>query len=382
VQSPVLIGSAFVAQYPTGGGNFWVPLQYVLGLRALGVDAYWLELLFGKGDPEWTRACATAFLDAAGRLGIADRTALAVFPDGRAEGPGRVEYHGGACDAVRARWRDALLLNLAHSVPASLRAELGRTALVDIDPGPFQIWAREHDLGVGRHDVHLTIGRNLGAPDSPVPLGGIDWRRFWPPVHLPAWPVQPDPGTTYTTVTQWWTGQYAVLDGEVYDCNKRPSFLEMIDLPRRLPVGLELAANIHPGETEDLDRLARHGWRVVDPAVVAGTPETFRTYVQSSRGELSCAKPGYVRSRPGWVSDRTICYLASGRPCVVQATGAEAHLPDGPGLRFFASLDEAVDALRAVEADYPAAARAARRLAEDVFAAEVVLPGLLAAAGA
>ncbi|HLY38878.1 MAG TPA: hypothetical protein VKU61_12630, partial [Candidatus Binatia bacterium] len=182
-------------------------------------------------------------------------------------------------------------------------------------------------------------------------------------------------------VTQWWTNQYAFFDGETYDCNKRPGFLDVLDLPRRVPVALELAANLHPGETDDRALLATHGWRLADPGVVAGSPEAFRAYVQRSRGEFSCAKPAYVKARPGWVSDRTICYLASGRPCVVQATGAEKHLPATDGLRFFASLDEAADALRAVEADYAAAARAARRLAEDVFATDVVLPQLLAAAG-
>jgi hypothetical protein len=147
-------------------------------------------------------------------------------------------------------------------------------------------------------------------------------------------------------------------------------------------VPLELAANIHPGETEDLARLRAHGWHLADPAVVAGTPAAFQAYVQRSRGEFSCAKPSYVRTRPGWVSDRTLCYLASGRPCVVQATGAEGLLPSGAGLRFFRTVDEAAEALRALEADRPAAAHAARALAEDVFDTRVVLPGVLRAAGA
>src|SRR5206468_8187808 len=107
---------------------------------------------------------------------------------------------------------------------------------------------------------------------------------------------------------------------------------------------VELAANVHPGETEDRALLAAHGWRLADPAEVAGSPEAFRGYVQASRGELSAAKPAYVKARAGWVSDRTVCYLASGRPCVVEATGAENHLPVSAGLRFFRSLDEAVDA--------------------------------------
>jgi len=215
-----------------------------------------------------------------------------------------------------------------------------------------------------------------------VHVGDVAWERVWPAVHLPVWPDRSgEPGTRYTTVTQWWTNQYAFLDGETYDCNKRPGFLGVIDVPRHADLEIELAANIHPGETEDRALLADHGWRLVDPEVVAGTPEAFRRYVQGSRGEFSAAKPAYVRARPGWVSDRTVCYLASGRPCVVQATGAERHLPCTAGLRFFRAPEEAVEALAAVEADYPTASRAARALAEEVFATGVVIPRILAAAG-
>ncbi len=381
---PIFVGSAFVAQYPTGGGNFWVPLQYLLGLRALGVEAHWLEILWAGGDQWQARDLGDHFLHQVERLGVAEWVTLVSFPDSsRDDPPGRAEHRGLAPAELRARMRGALLLNLANSVTAPLRAGFARTALLDLDPGPFQLWARDHGMGVGEHDVHLTIGQNLGAADSPVPLGGVEWQKTWPAVHLPAWPDQRGAGgACYTTVTQWWTQQYAFLDGDTYDCNKRPGFLAVIDLPGRAPVALELAANLHPGETEDRALLARHGWRLADPAQVAGTPEAFRRYVQGSRGELSAAKPAYVKARPGWVSDRTICYLASGRPCVVEATGAEAHLPPSAGLRFFRSLDEAADALRAVEADYPAASRAARRLAEEVFSTRVVLPALLAAAGA
>ncbi len=380
---PVFVGSAFVAQYPTGGGNFWVPLQYLLGLRELGLDAWWLEMLWTHGDAARAAATVDAFVGHVRDCGVADRVVLVHVPEGRREDPpGRCEVIGMAAAELAARQRDALLLNVAHSVPAPWRAPFARTALFDVDPGPFQIWARQWDLGVGRHDVHLTIGQHLGAPDSPVPLGDVVWHRVWPAVHLASWPVQSAPADRWTTVTQWWSREYAFLDGETYDCNKRTSFVDVLALPERVPVTLELAANVHPGETEDRAALARHGWRLVDPAVVAGTPADFRRYVQRSRGEFSCAKPAYVKARPGWISDRTVCYLASGRPCVVQATGAEAHLPATPGLRFFRTLDEAADALHAVEADYGAAARAARALAEEVFATRVVLPRLLAAAGA
>src|SRR5262249_36866283 len=170
-------------------------------------------------------------------------------------------------------------------------------ALLDLDPGTFQLWAREWDMGVGSHDAHLTIGMNLGSRDSPIPLGGIAWARVWPTVHLDSWPLQPPPpaGAAYTTVTQWWNNHYAFPDGDTYDCNKRSGFLPLLPLASRVAPGLEIAANLHVDETEDRALLARHGWRLVDPAAVAGTPASFQRYVQQSRGGLSATKPAYVK---------------------------------------------------------------------------------------
>jgi hypothetical protein len=385
VTSPIFIGTAFVAQYPSGGGVFWVPLQYLLGLRELGHDAWWLELFWGCGNPTLDRLSIDVFLRQAEAFGIADRVALLYLPDSTRDGPqGRIEYLGLDEEAFAARRRDALLLNVANSITAPHRAGFARTALLDVDPGTFQLWAREWDLGVGMHDAHLTIGMNLGAPDSPIPLDGVTWARVWPLVHLASWPVQPPPppGARYTTVTQWWNNHYAFLDGDTYDCNKRSGFLPLMPLPGRLGIEVEIAANLHADETEDRALLARCGWRLVDPDVVTGSAEDFRCYVQNSRGELSASKPAYVKARAGWISDRTVCYLASGRPCVVEATGAEAHLPPSSGLRFFSTLEDAVEAVRGTEAEYAAASLAARALAEEVFSSRVVLPKLLAAAGA
>jgi hypothetical protein len=383
MRTPVFVASSFVAQYPEGGGNFWVPLQWVLGLRDAGCDAVWYEVLWTRGDAARDRACIASFLDHVRALGVADRTLLLHYAEGTREAiVGAPAVHGDA--ALLERRHDALLVNLANSLPTPLRAPFARTALLDIDPGTFQLWAREHDMGVGGHDVHCTIGMHLGADDCPIPLDGVAWTRLWPCVHLPSWPAQPPPArdAAYTTVTQWWNGQWAVLDGEIYDCNKRAGFLPILPLAGRTKARLELAANLHAEEREDRALIAAAGWRLVEPAEVAGSPEAFRRYVQASRGEVSAAKPAYVKARAGWVSDRTICYLASGRPCLVEATGAEVHVPLSAGLRFFASLDEAADGLRAIEGDWPRASQAARRLAEDVFAADVVVPQLLRACGA
>ncbi len=377
----VFVGSGFVAKYPEGGGNFWVPLQYLYGLRALGLDAYWLEVLWTQGEAR-DRECVEAFLGHCEALGVRDRVVLLHVPEGAPpHAPERTVWHGMSERVLRERARDGLLLNLAHSVGPWLRDAFARTALVDIDPGLFQIWARQFDLGVGAHDAHVTIGRNLGAPDCPVPRGKVEWQAVWPPVHASAWADSGSPGARYTTVTQWWSREYAFLEGDGYDCNKRSAFVELVELPARAPASLELAANITPGEVEDRALLHRHGWRIADPSRVAGTPMDYRRYVQSSRGEFSCAKPGYVKARAGWISDRTLCYLASGRPCVVQATGAESWLPETRGLRFFRTLDEAVAGLHEVEGDYGGASRAARALAREIFDTSVTIPALLEAAG-
>jgi hypothetical protein len=386
MRNPIFIGSAFVAQYARGGGNFWVPLQYLLGLLELGYDAWWLEYLWTLGDAERDQRHIETFLDSVRDFGVADRVVLGYFPTGSKDEPeGPPEYIGMSEPELAARKRDALLLNMVHSLTPPLREGFGRTALYDLDPGAFQIWANQWDMGVGRHDAHLTIGMHLGAADSPIPLHGVDWKRVWPAVHLPEWPTQDvlQPGDgAYTTVTQWWSNSWAYLGDETFDCNKRAGFLPILPLPERAGVRVELAANVHRNELEDRAALAQHGWQLLDPHEVAGTPQAFRRFVQGSRGEVSAAKPSYVKARAGWLSDRTICYLASGRPCLVEATGAEEHLPPSAGLRFFRSLDEAVDGLRAIEADYPAASSAARALAEEVFATRVTVPALLRAAGA
>ncbi len=381
----VFVGSEFVAKCVRGGGNFWVPLQYLRGLRELGYDAWWLELLGGSGDPALDRERLAWFHGAVAEVGAAEHVALAYFP-ARPAGELAADVVWRVLDEAgfRERARGALLLNLANSIPAAIRESFARTALLDIDPGPFQLWAREWDMGVGTHDVHLTIGMNLGEADSPIPLGSVAWQRTWPSIHLASWPCQPAPapGAPYTTITQWWTNHYATLDGEIYDCNKRQGFARHVDLPRAAGLTLELAANVHADETEERALLAGHGWRLVDPIACAGTPDEYRRYVQRARGEVSAAKPAYVKARSGWVSDRTICFLASGRPSIVEDVGAARHLPEGLGLSFFRDVDEGAARIRAVEAEYGRACREARALAAEVFDTRVVLPKLLARCGA
>jgi hypothetical protein len=188
-------------------------------------------------------------------------------------------------------------------------------------------------------------------------------------------------GRAYTTVTQWWSQDSAWIEQEEFGYSKRESFVEFLDLPRRTTAPLELAANIHPVERNEYELFASHGWRIVAPEVEAKTPQLYQRYVQGSRGEFGCAKPGYVKGQTGWLSDRTVCYLASGRPCVVQDTAASRHLPDTCGLRFVSTVEDAAAHLNDIEREYAKASAEARLLAEEVFATSVQLPELLRMSG-
>jgi len=385
VRTPVFIGSGFVAKYPEGGGNFWVPLQYVFGLRACGVTAYWLELLPGSGDPLSDNDRIAKFFLRVRRLGLGDCAAVLYMPEGRESDSRELRCPPGLSPReLRMYMRDGVLLNLSNSIPGQCRGDFALNVLYDIDPGMLQLWATQWDMGVGSHDLYFTIGQSIGTPQCQVPTLDVKWHPVWPVVYLPEWPRQSDEGERYTTITQWWNGNngYDLIDGELYEHNKRTAFLEFVELPRLTGMELELAANVTPGEVEDRALLAENGWRLLQPHDVAGTPWNYRRYVQHSRGEFSCAKPSVVKTTPGWISDRSLAYLASGRPCVVQAAGAERHLPRSLGIQFFSTKLEAVEALRAVERDYPRACREARVLAEEFFATEAVLPRVLQLIGA
>ena len=380
MSSSIFIGSAFVAKYPNGGGIYWVPLQYMLGFEELGVDAFWLEILESTGRGDVDDHFIERFFANASTFGIRERVVLAFFPSGIAHTEDRIVY-GMAAKELDARARDGVLLNMVGSLAPAQRANFRRTVLFDLDPGPFQIWASQWDMGVGAHDLHLTIGQNLGAADSPVPLSGVDWKKTWPAIHVPSWPVQTESGTAYTTITQWWSEEAAYIGDECFDCNKRNGFITFAELPRHTPIPLELAANVHPVEREDIELFTSCGWHLVPPEVLAATPNRYRDYIQRSRGEFSCAKPAYVKARSGWISDRSVCYLASGRPCILQDTGAAQLLPPSRGLRVFSSVPEAAEALASTEREYASASREARQLAQEVFSTRVVLPQLLSLCG-
>jgi hypothetical protein len=373
-----IVGTGGTSGWPHFGGSIWVRLQYLLGLERLGVDSYWVDQLPMIDPAKNLHGLAylmKRFDDVARDFGFEERYCV-VYNDG--------ERHFGMGERQLSRLTDStdLLLNISGHLPAAspLRA-IPRTAYVDVDPGFTQQWARQVDLGLDRHDVLFTTGQNVGRPGSGVDTAGFTWHPILPPVVLDQWPQMTDPALTrISTVADWRGSQYVTVDGECVG-GKREELLALLDLPAMCGRTFDLALLVGPEDHEDLGELVRHGWRLHDPYAYAGDPHSYREFIQRSRSEFAVAKRGYVRTRSGWVSDRTACYLASGKPAIVQSTGFEDSLPVGQGLLTFTGLDDAVAAITTVEADYAAHAAAARSLAEEHFGSDVVLGSMLGRVG-
>lgn len=255
--------------------------------------------------------------------------------------------------------------------------------LVDMDPAFVQLWADQEELPeavYGLHDFYYTIGVNIGTPRCRIPTHGLPWRHVWNPVLLDWWADLPaTPEGPISTVAGWWINSYQVFEGQT--CGpKAEQFRRFLTLPERSAAPFAIALETAP---DDPDRalLAAHRWHLLDPAVAVADAEAYRRFIGSSAAEFSCAKGLYVVSNCGWFSDRTACYLAAGRPAICQATGIADALPSGEGLFFVSDLEEALEAVAAIRADYPRHAAAAQRIAREHFATEQVLPNFLAELG-
>jgi len=369
----IVVSAYNVADFPQGGGHFWVYMQYVQGLRRLGCDVYWLEAFRGSGQPERDSEALSTFAQRMERFGLAGKLILYSGPVGSRE-------YLGVCPAeAEAVFRRAdLLLNFHYGIDPALLSCFRRTAVVDIDPGLLQFWISRGQVTVSPHDRYFTTGETVGTPAARFPDCGLYWLRIRPPVCLDLWPCIREPGGhAFRTVSSWWGLDWLVDGDQVLENTKRVAFLRVAELPRLTPQILELALFLIDTDAEDRQFMSAQGWRIRDSSEVAGTPEAYQAYIQGSRGEFSCAKPSCMLFQNAWVSDRTLCYLASGRPVVVQNTGPSAWLPNGEGMFRFSTVAEAVDALAAIDADYARHCRAARELAEACFDARQVCERIL-----
>ncbi|MDX6689191.1 MAG: hypothetical protein QOG15_648 [Solirubrobacteraceae bacterium] len=369
-----------IAQKPHQAGHSWQFLQYLLGFRRLGWDVLFVDRLEdalcrdAAGRPCTPQASVNlSYLDALMREFALDG-AWSVVLDGR--------RHAGLDRAsVLEHIRESeLLINVMGFLgDEELLGAARRRVFLDTDPGFGQMW---RDLGLADifagHDAHVTIGERIGRADCAIPTCGLDWITTPQPVLLDGWPVAPPPpGSAFTTVGRW-RGAYGPVEhgGHTYGLRVH-EFRRFAGLPRACGGDFELALDIDPAETTDLALLAGGGWALVDPARAGATPARYRAYIAASAAEFMVAKGMYVDSASGWFSERSICYLASGRPVLAQDTGLADLYPLGEGLIAFSTLDEAVAGVEAIRADPERHARAARAIAVEHFDSDKVLGRLL-----
>lgn len=381
----VLVAGA-IANRPRSGGEAWVRMSFVRGLRRLGLDVCFVEQID-----------SAACVDAEGRPAPLERsvnraTFEAVLRTLAPDCPAALVLDGGAAtiglpyqEVVSLACGADLLVNVSgHLTLEPLRSGPRRRAYVDVDPAFTQFWAADGaDLGLDAHDTFFTLGENVGAPDCPIPTGGRDWRPLPPPVTLEDWPLAPPPEDPdrFTTVATWRSPLGTLSHGGVTYPGKHHQWRRLLDLPARAPgCTFEIALAIHPGDGPDREALEAAGWHLADPVAAAGDPLAYREYVQGSAAELSVAHGAYVDTASGWISDRTVRYLASGRPALVQDTGA-ARLGGGEGVVTFSTREQAAEGARRIVADWAAHAQAARALAEAHFDSDRVLATFLAQAG-
>jgi aminoglycoside/choline kinase family phosphotransferase len=338
-----IVLAGMVAGDPHQGGATWAVLQYALGLRRLGHEVTLVEPVASPtAEQRAYFGAVTSGIDA--RLG------------------------GAAPEA------DVLL-----NVSGMLRDGIERIPIrvyVDLDPVFNQLWHIQGiDAGFEGHTHYASVGLRL-------PKTGHEWIHTLPPVVLERWPVAAQVELdAWTTVGNW--RSYGTLEHEgVRYGQKAHSLRQLIDLPQLTSERFALALAIHDDELRDLELLRSNGWELLDPRAVAGTPEAYAAFVQGSKGELGIAKEGYVVSSSGWFSDRSACYLASGRPVIAQDSGFGEALPVGAGLLAFSSADDVLAAIENIASDYGRHSRAARAIAEEFFDSDVVLRRLLRAVGA
>jgi hypothetical protein len=384
---PRVFVSGAIANKLGSGGEAWVRLNWVLGFRQLGFEVCFVEQIARKtcvdhtgAVTEFQRSQNLAFFKTVmSQFGLADACAL-IYEKGD-------EMWGLSLSELsrRAEGTDLLVNISGHLTWEPLLNRFPCKAYIDIDPGFTQFWHAQEDIAfrVPEHDYYFTIGENIGKPECCIPTSGLPWHCTRPPVVLKEWTqINAGERERFTTIANWRGPFGSIQFGERIFGLKLHEFRKFIELPQRVSGTFEIALNIHRAEENDLKLLHQNGWRLVDPTQAAHDPIAYRDYVTTSGAEFSVAQGVYVDTQSGWVSDRTVAYLASGKPALVQDTGFSDNYPTGMGLVPFRTLDEAVIGARHIADHYEHHCAAARALAEEYFDSHKVLAQMIDIAAA
>jgi hypothetical protein len=371
-----------ICAQPNQGGATWAVLQFLLGLGRLGWRVHFVETV----DPG-SVVPAGAPLERSINAAYLAATMSAFGLDGCWTLLGRGDRGGvgvSRADLRRICAGADLLLNISGTLTdEELIAGPAVRVYVDLDPAFTQLWHAVEgiDMGFDRHDRFVTVGQAIGEPGCPIPTCGRQWVGIAPPVVLEHWPARGAPARLEMTTVGHWRGYGSIEHGGVHYGQRAHTLRRLITLPSLTDQRFLVALAIHPGERTDIEALSANGWQTVDPGSVAWDTASYRRFVGESRAEIGIPKSGYVESRSAWFSDRSACYLASGRPVIAMSTGFERHLPVGDGLLSFQDVAEAAECIAAVNADYPKHSAAARRIAEEHLDSDRVLAGMLDAIG-
>lgn len=377
-----ILFSGMIAADPHQGGATWAVLQYLLGLKKLGHDVFFVEpvkasALRPEGSGLAQSINAAYFRDVVRDFGLDQNSALLLEDSQQTTGAAYSQL------LAFARRADVLINISGMLTDEALVSAIPRRVYLDLDPAFNQLWQSVYGIDM-RFDAHthfVTIGLALGSAECPVPTCGRNWIKTAQPIVLDEWPVATQLETDALTTVGNWRGYGSIDFQGVHYGQKAHSLREFFPLPMMMTEKFALALAIHPDEKADVAALAKNRWQILNPAAVAGSPVTYREFVRGSKAEFGIAKSGYVVSRCGWFSDRSVCYLASGRPVIAQDTGFSKFFPTGEGLFEFHTVEGALAAIETMNRDYPRHRRAARALAEDYFDSDKVLPRLLEAVG-
>jgi hypothetical protein len=361
-----IVFASYMFRYPLGGMMSW-SLQYLLGLKSLGHEVYFVEKAGyenGCFDPiqnVMTNDCNYGVKTVSRLLkhfGLHDNWCF-VDNEGTYHGMSRQKLH------EIFKTADVFIDSGSHGSWQEEAAEAKQQVLIDGEPGYTQIkWSKNllQGIPVPKYHRYFTNGKNIGSADNEVPTLGIKWEHLYSPVDTDLFvPKAAQKHAPYSTVMNWQSHDPIVYNGKEYG-QKDIEFEKFIELPTQLNCAVEVAVT---GKMIPIETLRKNKWILNDAQKVTLSFESFVNYINYCRGEFSVCKNVFVANNTGWFSDKSAAYLASGRPVVLQDTGFSRHLPVGEGLFAVNNIDEAKDAIERIEKDYDRHSKKARQIALD-----------------